>query len=108
MELHRGMDGSGDGIDTDARDDAEAAKHITLPLSSAAWRLLASDSNEDEEDDNGDDDEPAFVKRTQTRVSLFLGRVRVVRVNLSASHHNPEEKAVATLPCEAYQTAQDY
>jgi hypothetical protein len=34
--LHQGTDASGDGIDTDARDDAKSAGHTTLPLSSAA------------------------------------------------------------------------
>ena len=36
-ELHQGTDESGDGIDTDARDDTESTGHNTLPLSSAAF-----------------------------------------------------------------------
>jgi hypothetical protein len=65
------------------------------------------DDNEDEEDDNGDDNEPSFVKtRTQTRVSLFLRRVRRVRVARASSQ--PRRKGSCYLPCEVYQTAQDH
>jgi hypothetical protein len=36
-ELHQGTYGSGDGIDTEARDDTESTWHITLPLSSTVF-----------------------------------------------------------------------
>jgi hypothetical protein len=49
--------GSGNGTDTDARDDANSAGHMALLLSSTAFGDYSHSDREEDEDENYDDDD---------------------------------------------------
>jgi hypothetical protein len=73
------MDRSGNGIDTDARDDTESAGYMALPLSSTAFGDYShSDRDEDEkdydddDDDDDNDDEAGFSEDEDLDESFFV------------------------------------
>jgi len=79
------MDRSGNGIDTDARDDTESAGHMALLLSSTTFGDYShSDRDKDEEDyddddgdgddddDDDDDDEAGFSEDEDLDESFFI------------------------------------